>query len=292
MIMRKVYLLFALLSSLCGYAQKKVRTFGPKDNLDYEYVNALKGVKYADFGLNEAQEKYLIAHPESADIQTINAFVSSLQEKLGVTTVVTNEQRDEMRKIARSVCDVVYCGIDIGDFKSDFMAIGKVPMTVKFTYCDSSVYYVQMVIRVDGNTNIYKKMKKEFSYILPEKGYDAKFKKQLEQNPIVSKEPGNSSYEGIYKLFDSDGPTAHIVKIVQIETGLNLVNVSGGYFADDWKSGEVIGILHPTMSDGDFELEGWDSMKWRYKTTVVFPNKNSFQLTRRNGKIYKYVRIK
>lgn len=298
--MRKLLLTLGLAFPLVVQAQDpKEITISPTQKIPEKLLERMEGVRYGDVNFTKEAIDLLINNTQTAEAQVYRAFIDYLKESCSLKYVVVTEgQRNDLYKQAASRCDFVFPSLEIGEFKSDFLAVGKVPATMRLTFCDNVTYSIQMIIGVNGNTNYYKRFKREFIGAMYVENHDTKKRLslptgyQIPNAEQLAKENKSSKLEGVYEAFEADGPTPERIAIYKDGDTFRVVHLSGGYFPLDWQENEQIGVLIPTASERDFKGQFNDSMKNGYNTTVSFENDNAFSFSRRNGKSYKYIRVK
>jgi hypothetical protein len=128
----------------------------------------LGGVKYADLGFSKAQEDFLINNSNSVDAAILNGIRNYLKD-LGLLVIITDAQRRESLKQADSQCDYVKVDYDLGEFNSQFMAIGNYTFKFAFKFCDSSFYSFATKLRVTGITDYNKTIKSICNFEFPVK---------------------------------------------------------------------------------------------------------------------------
>lgn len=298
--MRNTLLALALALPFIARSQSpKEIIVGPKDHIPQDLVDRLMGTRFADMQFTPEMVNLVINNPNSSESQVLLAFVDYLKEFVAMKQVaVSPSQHDELYSMAPSQCDIVGAGIEMGEFKSDFLAVGRIPTTMVFGFCDQVVYKVQMTVGVNGNTNPYKRFKRAFYETLSTNKKDTKYRLTLptgfkmDNAEKLAREAQSLKIEGVYELFEANGPTPEKVAIYKDGETIRLLHLSGGYLPHDWAEGEQIGILFPTASERDYKGQFNSSLKTGYQTSVTFENENAFSYTRRNGKSYKYIRVK
>lgn len=303
-------LLFYSFNVFCQYIERKPIIIQADESLPKELQEGLAGVKFGTIIQSDALEKFMIENTQNPEIKAFIGVFDYLKTEIRLSHVaITKQQNEEIKKLGKSTCDYVWIDINIGEFKSDFMAVGKmVGAFIEYGFCDKSYYRVMMPpISVNGNTNIEKKYKKEFTTrYFHAWDYNEKYKKKLIKNEIViSKEPFEEYltksdtlkyYEGVFKVLSSN------VDVSQYEIGvynkdgkIRIIYFSGADFSNDWSEGELKGILTPTMSNEDFLLEWFSADKQSLKGSLSFSNKNAFSIKTTNNNVMsevKYIRIK
>jgi hypothetical protein len=306
--MRKFFIIYyaLFLVSLNLYSQNNQQNH---ETLADTSLNSLKvklrGVKFIDMNYTKAQEDIIINNATSNDVQVLMAFIDYCNDDLGISVIVTEEQRLQSYQLGKSLCDYAYAGYEIGAFNSQLIAVGNYPLSFSFTFCDNSSYIIKTVVNVNGLTNYRKKFRAEFrKKLLIEKGYDVTKRLPVQTNAIVLNERDFENYlndtipkykvEGIYELFSTDNNTPkYRLGIYNMFDTLKVIYFSGAYFTDDWKEGELKGILMKTKSENDFLGIIYNMIKTPTNASLSFINENSFELRLNTPKgIDKYVRTK
>ena len=269
--------------------------------------NKISGVKFADLGLSKAQEQLFLNNAISPDAQLLIGIVNYLKSDLGLQVIVTQEQRTKALKFARSRCDLVYFNFDVGQFKSSFGAIGTIPFSFSFSFCDKSKYSFNTKLHVDGLTILNNKTRQtclfEFSY---KRKFDINQKILIQKNPSLISLTDFTKYldtfshklpiEGIYQLFSSSNNTSkYKIGIYNIQDTLKVIYFDGADFSEDWVEGEIKGYLIKTNSDSHLFAK-WNTFdKTIIDAAVTLINTNSFELVSNDihTPMYdKYVRLK
>ena len=268
----------------------------------------LNGVKYADLGFSKAQEQIVLNNSSSLDAQILIGIIDYLKKDIGLTVIVTQEQRSEAIKMAKSQCDYVKFIFDVGSFKSSLGAIGNYPFSFSFLFCDNSNYSFETKLRVSGLT-IYSKAVRDLCNFefLHKKEPDESQKLKVASNKIIISYPNfikyldsakrKSDFEGVYQLFSSNVNTSnYTIGLYHYNDSLRIIYFSGADFNEDWSEGELKGNLYKTMSENDFLADCYTLDKRLVNGSVTFLNINSFELRINNqldnNGVDKFVRVK
>jgi len=268
-------------------------------------ISKLRGVQIIDLGYSKAQEEALIHNATSPDAQVLSGLVDYLRDDLGLQVIVTEEQREQSIKIAKSQCDYGYVSLDIGAFNSELFAVGNYPVSLTFGFCDATHYTLKTTVPVNGLTNYRRRFYNEFKRMLYfQRRYDPSLKISVPKNKIVLNESDfikylqdsipKSKYEGIFELFSSDNNTAkYRLGILNQNDTLKIIYFSGATFSDDWSEGELKGVVMKTKSENDFMGTIFGGSKNLSNVSLSFLNENSFEVRSATLKgVDKYVRVR
>jgi hypothetical protein len=305
-----IVLIFCLFSSI-GYSQSKKEIKKEKAKQHERIVDTLQdkisGVKFVDLGLSKAQEVFFINNSNSGDALILKGVIDYLKE-IGLTVVVTQEQRDEIVKLSKSQCDYVNVTYNIGEFVSKFGAIGNYPFNFSFKFCDNSIYSFSTKISVNGLTNYSFLIKNTCNEYFPiKRKYNIEKRLKFANNEVIISSSDFSKYlddstakkniEGIYQLFSSDANTSkYSIGIYNSKDTLKVIYFNGTDFLDDWKEGEFKGYLISTLSESDYIVKWVSINKTILDGSITFVNKNAFEFKSitwgYNKGVDKFIRIK
>jgi len=290
--MRGLFLLCLLyIVSINCFPQSKAEIKKQKERSIDTLKKKISGVRFADFGFSKAQEQIFINNATSPDAQLLTGIVNYLKMDLGLQVIITQEQRNESLKIAKSRCDVVFFTYDVGQFKSSFGAIGNVPFSFSFLFCDKSKYSFNTKLHVDGLTILANKTRQtcffEFAY---KRKFDINQKILIQKNSSLISLADFTKYldtslhklpiEGIYQLFSSSNNSSkYKIGICNRNDTLYIVYFDGANYSEDWTEGESKGYLTKTMSESDFFVKWFSLDKTLMEGAITFANNhNSFEL--------------
>jgi hypothetical protein len=267
----------------------------------------ISGVRFADLRFTKAQEQLFLSNASSPDAQLLLGIVNYLKKDLGLLVIVTQEQRIEALKNAKSRCDLVFFDYDIGQFKSSFAAIGTIPFSFSFSFCDKSKYTFTTKLNVSGLTILSNKTRATcYSEFACTRKFDINKKMSVQKNPSLISLTDFTKYldtsltklpiEGIFQLFSSSNNTSkYKLGICNMKDTLKIIYFDGADFSEDWAEGELKGYLTKTNSDSHFFAK-WNNLdKSTIDAALTLINPNSFEL--KSSDIYtpmddKYVRLK
>ena len=296
-------------------------TFSQKKSVPVEILKLdtlqtkLSGVKYAYFLFSETERKVLLQQlgniGNTVDFQIISGIIDYFNKDLLISHIVTDEQKKQSFENANSACDYVYFSFSLGAFKSDFMAIGKIPFEFTFTFCDKSEYSFKRIIPVNGLTNYRITFRNVMNNLVNRYidrknkwSYNEANKLRMKENPIVIRykdfmnyldtNKNLSKYEGLFELAYSDvGTSRQIFGIYNDNGQFKLVYFEGSYFSSDWDDGELKGELKLTKSETDILVKYYDSHKLGTNFLMKFNDTNAFDLYPIDKKeVDRYIRIR
>jgi hypothetical protein len=255
--MGKGYLfLIFLLFSLSGYCQL--------DKLKLEeFKRKIKTVKYADLGITETAMKMIVSRGvnEISDVVAIKQFINEDLKLMG--TIITLEDKDVAYSNCRSITEIVNISWQAGAFESGLGAIGNYPFAIVFSFVDNSEYTFKFPVNVSGLTMsmpkaIIRGLRKSIGVIDPlltplkvELPSGELIYNESEINSYFEKNESKTKVEGVYKLIKGSASIDKLA-IVQKNGKFYLVNIQNKYFIDDWKYGEIRGIIEPTMAESTY----------------------------------------
>jgi len=299
--MKRILTLLLVTISTFETLGQTTTTIKSDEALTNEFLSDLSGVRFINMYQNETYVEYLINNQQNLDVQLLMGFITFLKNDLEFPVAVTMDQIRELESISNSTCDFVRVRLD-GEFKSDFLAVGKITgIVAAFEFCDNTVYFLELPsYPVNGLTNHPKKIKSEFLRRIPFKiDYDVSNVKSIRKNLVyenldsisVSNENDTSKpfLIGVYQYFN--GGEIFFDKIVIFNNNGNLVMafVSGKQKASkDWSKGEHLGELKKTSSQNDFILYFYLEDKTEAQGSVTFAD-GSLTLYY-SGKAHKFVK--
>lgn len=309
-----LFLLFILIGR-----NSAAQNSGKSKSFDQSQMDTLKiklsGVKFFEILTSQEERdimKQIMGNPgESVDLQILNGIVDYANKDLELGLIYTNEQLQQSFKYANSICDYVFFSYSIGAFKSDFMAIGKLPIEFTFIFCDNSEYKFKKTIGVNGSTNYRLTIRNLLSNTVNKK---ISFKKTLQydstsrlsiqkKSPVINypdfisyldSSKSLSKYEGLFELFHSENTAARLKLGIYNDKGvLKLLYFGGSHYKNDWNEGELKGILTLTKSESDLLVKLYDAFKFERNFAMKFSDSNAFDLISLETKSTdRYVRIK
>lgn len=302
------FVLLFVTSGLSQSKKEKKAKAPPKLTKIDSLQKKLSGIKYIDLGLSKTYEDLIVNNSNSADAQFLIGIVNYLKQDLRLEVIVSAEQRKQLVKIAKSKCDIGFFDFEIGQFKSNFAAVGNYPFTFSFIFCDSSKYSFVDKIRVNGLSNYANSIRNtcyfNFQFI---RKYNQEETLICPINDIVISKNAFYTYidtalnkkpvEGVYRLFSSNSYTSnYTVGVFAHQDTLKIIYFEGADFSNDWREGEIKGYLTETMSPEDYLLTWYSLDKKIILGSLSFLNKNSFEVRINspgfdNG-VDKFVRIK
>lgn len=309
--MKIPFLIMVLLPLLSlGQSKKEIRKEKEREHermLD-TLTQKLCGVKYADFRFSKAQENILINNSTSPDVQILMGIRSYLKNDLGLEVIITTEQRIQALKISKSLCDYVIVNYELGDFESKFMAVGNIPFTLSFQFCDASAYPFTTKLNVNGLTNYTSLIRSTCQFQFPiARHYNESKVLKMSSNPIVlslsdfdeylNTSSSKNIHEGLYQLFSSSETTSNYkIGIYKNNDTLKVIYFDGADFSRDWAEGELKGFLIETKSENDFLVKWYSLEKTIGDASISFLNNNSFEIISKSIRLGKgadrYIRLK
>lgn len=313
--MKKIGLLFSLLIMSEFVISQSNKSVDTNIRLLDSVRQKLSGVKYVRLittkDLVEIYKNNMSTGNVSADLLVAVGFSDYVSNDLKKAFVLTDEQIEMSYADAKSSCDFVLTEYSIGDFVSDFGAIGRLPLTVTFTFCDGSAHTFTKDVKVNGLSNYRIAFRKGFNNIINLEFdktnywmYNVDNRLKMPSNPLIIEHDKFMQHldtsklvmknEGVFELFSSDDKTANYKVGIYNDSGtLKMIYFDGAKLKDDWKDGELKGILNNTKSDGDYILRYYNASKNEIKGFLTFVNENSFTIKLNNGKgVDKYIRIR
>ena len=311
--MLKLILSFFIFTFLCSiglntFSQSKKEQEKEHERMLDTLEHKISGVKYADFRFSTAQENIIINNSNSGDAIILNAIVNYLKTDLGLSVIVTKEQRDESIKLAKTQCDYVQVNYELGQFKSTFMAVGSYPFKFSFVFCDKSQYSFETRLNVNGLTNYNQLIRNTCKYNFPiKRKYSEENKLKIPSNSFIislndftkylDSEVKKKPIEGLFQMFNSNVSTSkYKLGIYSQNDSLKIVYFDGADFSEDWREGESKGYLFSTLSENDFILKYFALDKKFLDGSLTLLNNNSFEIRfttiGKTTDLDKYVRIK
>jgi hypothetical protein len=108
-------------------------------------------VRYLDFLLNKEQESMMISNPQFRDL--FQRFTDYFKQEFGFTgAIITNNQRTEVYSNRKSICEILLVNLTLGDFQSQFMAVGYYDLKMAFLFCDNQGFVFESQLNVNGAT--------------------------------------------------------------------------------------------------------------------------------------------
>lgn len=297
--MKKILTFIALCFTLVGYSQ-----FDSSNSTKLGILfNKLRHIKYADFQQGENGVKYLISRGANENVDII-AFRQFVIEELKLEGVIfTKEQRNQVYNNCNSISEIVDLTWYIGAFKSDIGAYGKYPCNIQFSFADGTVYKFYFSINFSGSTTvelskaILRSLRKNIDnpneggndYIMKVPSSEVIYTKS-ELNNLLDTKKDKNKIEGIYQLFSGTASMAKI-GIIKKDDKYLVLQVENKYFKNDWKYGEIRGMLTPTASSKLFTGTFKDVMKKDYDVNLTVSDDNQIEV-QSIGTDVKYIFVK
>jgi hypothetical protein len=260
-----------------------------------EFYGKVKQTKFVDANITKTGIDLVVSRGvnENQDIVGIRNFVN---EKLGLSFIVTPEQRNDAYSASSSYCNIVSVSWKIGSFESIIGAIGFYPFEISFAFCDGKSYTFNSKLNVSGTTySFVNPMKRAFDKMFPDadKQYSVA-KSVMKSGEVIMNETELKAYydsntstnkrEGIYKLYSStDLVSADKVALVEKNNKLYILNLENKYFKDDYKYGEVRGEGIKTSTDKIYIGKYKNIGKLENDISMTFLNEGMFEVSFTNG---------
>jgi len=311
--MIKLILLASLINvlSLNIYSQTKKEIRKEQERNHERMLDTIKrklaGVKYANLDFQNVQEAIAVHNLSSGDAPILSGIQYYLKKILGLTVLVTSEQKKQEKKLSASLCDVVRVKFKLGEFNSRIMAVGNYPFYFEFKFCDNSSYSFDTKLAVNGMTDYLNLIKSICQYHFPViRKYNTEYTLKIGNNETIISLADFNKYldsstakkqrEGLYQLFNSnESSTNHLLGVYNHNDTLKIIYFEGADFDKDWHDGELKGTLISTKSENDFFGKWYILDKSLIDITVSVLNENSFELRPASGEhqgIDKYIRLK
>jgi len=298
-------ILFVIAFNLSAISQeKKDESFIELQNkISSDLGKKLSGVRYALMNATKEEVQNILNHKDQQDM--VGYLSNYLKEYLGIKKFAfTETQKNELFSAKDiSICDIVEVGLDPGQYKKQFGALGVYRgSSLLFRFCNGDQYKVFLSdIMVDAYSYHPNRFNAAFKRIaIPSIQYQEANRLKLKNLRIVNTKAGIDSQianprNPIVGEFKSLGLDKNIIpyQIAIIADSLNYVMVyMGGMNNNDWIVGELKAELIPTKSEKIFLCKWYDrSKKLGGEQTIIFDDYNSFEI---KGEYYndKYVRLR
>lgn len=290
-----VLLAFLLFLEFEGFSQESQEELvSAESSIPNALHEKLAGVQYVV--IEQSKETLeAITHSSLAakDIKILGSLKDYFENKLNFEAVAfTADQIKDIKKAAKSLCEIAYANYFEGSFLSDLGAMGTMRGAyIEFWFCDKSHYKVLLPdYEVSGMTNVFTKTQ----YVLSARGfkrvgYNAVHSSSIVHNKILFNSEAqlidtlksrstNKYYEGVFENFLPTADEANVrIGIIQHQDTVYLVYLGGAVNEKDWTVGEVKGYLHPTKSKFDCLVTWFDAEKVPKKNSALsFTDENSF----------------